>query len=207
VSPQPPPRSRHDLDTLTAVALEVFRERGYDATSMEHLAAAANLSKAAFYHHITGKEDLLARGLDRALAALFAVLDEAPATQGAALDRLRHVLMRVIELEHELLAEVTVLLRLRGNSPTERSALEKRRLFDRRVGELVSLAQEEGSIRSDVDSHLAARLAIGMATSIIEWYRPEGKLPASLLANQVVEISFTGLQNNSSPIGAIAHGE
>jgi AcrR family transcriptional regulator len=190
------PRVRHDLDTLTAIALEVFRERGYDATSMEHLASAANLSKAAFYHHIVRKEDLLARGLDRALGALFSVLEEPLATNGVALDRLRHVLRRVIELEHDLLAEVTVLLRLRGNSPTERSALDRRRMFDRRVADLVGSAQSEGSIRSDIDAHLAARLLIGTATSIIEWYRPEGKLPASQLADHVVAITFDGLSTH-----------
>jgi AcrR family transcriptional regulator len=160
---------------------------------MEHLATAANLSKAAFYHHITGKEDLLARGVTRALNALSAVLDESRATTGSAIDRLRYVLRRVVELEDELLPEVTVLLRLRGNSPTERAALDKRRNFDRRVAELIALAQQEGTIRTGIDPHLAARLAIGTATSIVEWYRPEGKLPAAQLADEVVAITFTGL--------------
>jgi AcrR family transcriptional regulator len=198
---QPPvsPRTRHDLDSLTAVALEVFHERGYDATSMEQLAAAANLSKAAFYHHISGKEDLLARGLDRALSALFGVLDEPQATTGAALDRIRHVLRRVIELEDELLAEVTVLLRLRGNSQTERDALEKRRTFDRRVAELIATAQDEGSVRSNIDAHLSARLVIGTATSIVEWYRPGGKLAASRLADEVVALTFNGLTAQGEP--------
>jgi AcrR family transcriptional regulator len=190
------PRTRHDLDTLTAVALEVFRERGYDATSMEHLASAANLSKAAFYHHISGKEELLQRGVERALSALFAVLEEPAAVTGPSLERLRHVLRRVIELEHDLLSEVSVLLRLRGNSATERSAVERRRKFDRAVAELIAHAQDEGSIRRDIDSHLAARLAIGTATSIVEWYRPGGRLPATQLADQVVAITFEGLRSD-----------
>ncbi len=186
-------RPRHDIDSLADIALEVFRSRGYDATSMEHLAAAADVSKAAFYHHMSGKEDLLARGLDRALDALFGVLDEPGTVNGPAIDRFRYVLRRVVELEHDLLAEVTVLLRTRGNSPTESRALERRRQFDRRVADIIGEAQLQGSLRSDIDSHLTARLAIGMATSIVEWYQPGGKLPAANLADQIVSMTCSGL--------------
>lgn len=187
------PRVRYDIDSLADIALEVFRSRGYEATSMEHLAAAADVSKAAFYHHMNGKEDLLARGLDRALDALFAVLDEPLSNEGQAIDRLRHVLRRVVELEDQLLAEVTVLLRTRGNSPTERTALDRRRTFDRRVASIITAAQHEGSVRSDIEAHLAARLAIGTATSIVEWYKPGGKLSAAHLADQIVAMTCSGI--------------
>jgi AcrR family transcriptional regulator len=192
------PRPRYDIDSLADVALEVFRERGYDATSMEHLAAAAGVSKAAFYHHMAGKEDLLARGLERALDALFDVLVEPESTSGPAIDRFRHVLGRLVELEHVLLAEVTVLLRTRGNSPTEQTALARRREFDRRIGDLLASAQTERSVRQDVDPHLLARLAIGTATSIVEWYRPSGKLTPALLAEHIVNLTCDGLAVGAS---------
>ncbi len=191
-------RTRHDLDTLTDIAVEVFRDRGYDAASMEHLAKAAGLSKAAFYHHIGGKEDLLSRGFDRALSALFAMLDEPLAVDGPALDRLRHIIRRVVELEHELLAEVTVLLRTRGNSPTERAALDRRRKFDRRVADVIALGQAEGSIRPEIDPHLAARLVIGTATSVVEWYKPGGRLGARQLADHIITLSFFGLSTETT---------
>ncbi len=170
---------------------------------MEHLAAAAGVSKAAFYHHMTSKEDLLARGFERALDALFALLDEPAAREGAALDRFRYVLRRVVELQHDLLAEVTVLLRTRGNSPTERLALDRRRQFDRRIADLIEAAQQEGSLRADIDPHLAARLAIGTATSIIEWYRPGGKLPAARLADQIVAMTCSGLATHPTKSSAV----
>jgi AcrR family transcriptional regulator len=196
-------RQRHDIDSLADISLEVFRARGYDATSMEHLAAAAGVSKAAFYHHMTSKEDLLACGFERALDALFALLDEPASREGPALNRFRHVLRRVVELEHDLLAEVTVLLRTRGNSPTERAALDRRRQFDRRVADLIEVAQREGSLRTDIDPHLAARLAIGTATSIVEWYRPGGKLPATRLADQIVAMTCSGLATHPAKSPAV----
>jgi AcrR family transcriptional regulator len=187
-----PPRVPYDVESLTDVALGVFRQRGYDATSMEH-----GISKAAFYHHIGGKEELLSRGLDRALDALTAVLDEPAATTGPAIDRLRHVLTRTIELVHELLPEVTVLLRTRGNSPAERAALERRRAFDSRVALLVAAAQSDGSVRTDIEPILVARLAIGMVNSITEWYRPSGPIGPHNLCTQIVSLILTGIESGS----------
>jgi AcrR family transcriptional regulator len=192
-----PLRVRYDVDTLTDVALRVFRERGYDATSMEHLASAAGITKAAFYHHIGGKEELLARGFDRALDALLALLEEPDATEGPALDRLRHLVIRVVELTHELLPEVTVLLRSRGNSEIETNAVNRRRQFDRRVGELVAAAQTEGSIRDDHEPQLVARLIIGMANSVTEWYQPTGKLGPRQLAATIAAIALEGITTST----------
>jgi AcrR family transcriptional regulator len=196
------PRSatgRYDRDQLVAVALEEFRRRGYDATSMDQLARAAGLSKAAIYHHVSGKEELLEIGITRALDALEAVLDEPQATRGPAVDRLRHVLRRVVELEVALLSEVTVLLRCRGNSDIERQAVERRRAFDRAIAALIGRAQHEGDIRPGVDPGLAARLAVGTATWVVEWYQPGGRLGPTELADAVVGTVLDGLTERPTP--------
>jgi AcrR family transcriptional regulator len=180
----------------------VFRERGYDATSMEQLATAAGISKAAFYHHVSGKEDLLHVGMQRALRALESLFDEPAAIDGRAIDQLAYLLRRVVELEDSLLAEVTVLLRARGNSPVERAALERRRAFDHRIGDLVALAQRQGDARVDLDAQLTGRLIVGMATWLVEWYRPDGPLDASSVAHHVVGIALQGIASQGPALSA-----
>ncbi|MGV7591975.1 TetR/AcrR family transcriptional regulator, partial [Mycobacterium kansasii] len=77
-----PGRPGYDLDSLLAVAVRVFNERGYDATSMDVLAKNLGLTKSSIYHHVAGKEELLDLALNRALSGLFAVTTEAGATTG-----------------------------------------------------------------------------------------------------------------------------
>lgn len=43
---------------LLNAALRIIREKGYHATSVEELCAAAGVTKGAFFHHFTSKEDL-----------------------------------------------------------------------------------------------------------------------------------------------------
>jgi len=186
-------RERHDIDSLTDVAFRIFAERGFDATSMDEIAKAAGITKASIYHHVPGKEALLARGLERALTALFAVLDEPTARKGNARARLEAIVVRVAEVTMQLLPEVSVLFRVRGNSKTERAAMERRRAFDAHVTELVRSAQSDGSIRSDVDAGLATRLAFGMSNSVVEWYRPGGRIAAWQIARAISRVVFEGL--------------
>jgi AcrR family transcriptional regulator len=190
-----PPRAPYDVRRLLAVAAEVFIERGYDGTSMEDLARATGITKSSIYHHVESKEELLRLALDRALGALFAVTEEEGGTTGPAIGRLRYVLGRVVEVLCAELPYVTLLLRVRGNTETERWALERRREFDRFVRAIVVEAAADGDIRSDLDPALVERLAFGMINSITEWYHP-GRVDVSELKATVVAIVGAGLGGN-----------
>ncbi|MFI1563560.1 TetR/AcrR family transcriptional regulator [Streptomyces sp. NPDC020490] len=188
-------RDTYTPETLLSVAVQVFNERGYDGTSMEHLSRAAGISKSSIYHHVTGKEELLRRAVRRALDGLFAILDEEHACEGRAADRLEYVVRRMVEVLIAELPYVTLLLRVRGNTETERWALMRRREFDRRVAELLNAAAADGDVRGDVEVRLATRLVFGMINSIVEWYRPDGRgMNERDVADAVVRLVFGGLR-------------
>jgi AcrR family transcriptional regulator len=187
-------RPGHSLESLLAVAVAVFIERGYEATSMDELAQRAGVTKSAIYHHVPGKEELLRLAVDRALDGLFAVTREPGATTGPAIARLEHVVRGSVRVLTDELPFVTLLLRVRGNTEVERAALERRREFDRVVSDLVRAAEEEGSVRPDVDPSLIGRLLFGTVNSLAEWYRPGGALSAHDLADALVTTTFDGLR-------------
>lgn len=197
-SSAPPTRRRgrpgYDLDSLLLVAARVFNQRGYDGSSMEDLAARLGITKSAIYHHVTGKAELLRLATDRALDALFAVTEEPEATEGRAVDRLEHLLRRSAEVLVAELPFVTLLLRVRGNTPVERRALSRRREFDQLITALVAQAQADADLRTDVDPALAARLLFGMVNSITEWYRPRDGNAAADLSAAITHIAFDGLR-------------
>jgi AcrR family transcriptional regulator len=190
-------RPGHSLDSLLDVAVAVFNERGYDATSMEELATRLGVTKSAIYHHVSSKVELLRLALDRALDALFAVTEEPGATTGPAIDRLEHVVRGSVRVLAAELPFVTLLLRVRGNSPVEQAALQRRRRFDRVVTDLVRAAEEEGDVRPDVDPAITSRLLFGTVNSLVEWYRPDGGLSADDLADALVATTFQGLRARS----------
>ena len=188
-----PGRPGYDLESLLSVAVSVFNERGYDGTSMEQLSRRLGITKSSIYHHVDGKEDLLRMALDRALDGLFEAIADAQNAGGPAIRRLERLVYRSVEVLAERLPYVTLLLRVRGNTEVERSALDRRRNYDRIVADLVRQAEAEGDIRADVDPGTTARLLFGMVNSIVEWYKPHGD-DSSRLAETVCAVAFDGLR-------------
>jgi hypothetical protein len=74
---------------------------------------------------------------------------------------------------------VTLLLRVHGNSEVELAALRRRRALDDRLAGLVQAAADEGALRDDIPPDLISRLLFGMVNSLVEWYRPDGKVDPS----------------------------
>ena len=190
------PRGRpgYDQQSILKIAVDVFNERGYEATSMGVLADTLGITKSAIYHHVPSKGDLLRLALDRALDRLEGILQESGASEGLAADRLEYVLRRTIDVMVEELPYVTLLLRLRGNTDVERDAMTRRRTFNARATKLVKAASAEGSVRSDIDPAIASRLLFGTVNSIVDWYRPGGGITAQKLADHIVTMAFDGLR-------------
>ncbi|AWB96427.1 TetR family transcriptional regulator [Agromyces badenianii] len=191
-------RPGYDQQGILEVAVAAFNQYGYDATSMGVLADRLGLSKSAIYHHFASKDEILERALDDALGALEGVLSEADAAGGRAADRVDHVLRGAVRVLVAKLSSVTLLLRVRGNTEVERRALARRRAFDKAVTALVEEAQAEGTLRSDIDASVVARLTFGMINSIVEWYRPGGREDADKLADDVIAVALDGLRMPTS---------
>lgn len=188
-------RAPWDVETLIDVALDLFTERGFDATSMADIAEAAGIRKSSIYHHVQNREDLLERALARGLDALSAVLDEAEALQAPAVDQLRLVIREAISVQSIYRREVALLLRLRGNSDVERVGLDARRAIDKRVERIIARAQKADAVRRDVAPALLARLMFGTVNSVIEWYQPSGRVRPAELGETVLSFVFNGMSD------------
>jgi len=195
---KPVRRKQHDANSLLQIAVRVFNERGYDGTSMEHIALAAGITKSSIYHHVSGKEALLGLALDRAIAALdgaFLPAEQALHDFGPPLVAIDGVVRRTTQALLDDIEVITLFLRVRGNSPTELRAIEKRRDFDRRVSKLVSMAAEAGDIRDDLDPPVVTKLVFGSINSLIDWYKPGGRLTDRQVVDQVSALVLDGLRH------------
>ena len=185
-------RPGHDQESVLRVAIELFNRQGYDATSMGDLARELGLTKSAIYHHVPSKDHLLELALDEALGELTTALETVRADPSYSPEqRLRAAVRSSVVVLAEHLPAVTLLLRVRGNTPAEQHALARRREIDHRLAEMVREAADTGAIRADVDPLLASRLVFGMVNSMTEWLR-DGSDGAAL-ADTVTSLAFDGL--------------
>lgn len=186
-------RAPYDIEAVTNAAVRVFNRHGYEAASMEDVARETGIAKSSLYYHVAGKEELLARALERAFKWLLGILEEPSARSGTPLERLRHIVYRSVVVTLEFVQEVELLQRVKGNTPTERRAMAWRRRFDREVAALVRQAVAADQLAASVDAALTTRLIFGMGNSITQWYRREGELKPEQIADAVSRLIFQGI--------------
>jgi AcrR family transcriptional regulator len=62
---------------IIRAAIELFLDKGYEGTSMEAIASAANLSKGGLYHHFRNKEEVLITANEWFMAPVNELMNEA----------------------------------------------------------------------------------------------------------------------------------
>jgi AcrR family transcriptional regulator len=75
-------RQRKRLQTrerLTRVAMALFLERGFEATTLDDIAAAADISRRSFFHYFASKEDVVFAWQEESTAALITAVATRPA--------------------------------------------------------------------------------------------------------------------------------
>jgi AcrR family transcriptional regulator len=101
-------------DRLTRAAMALFLERGFEATTLDDIAAAADVSRRSFFHYFASKEDVVFAWHEESTAALVAAVAARPADESmlAAAENAICAIARQIE-PHEAIA----IARLKRDNP------------------------------------------------------------------------------------------
>jgi AcrR family transcriptional regulator len=179
---------------ICRTAAQIFRERGYDATSVSDIARALGITKAGLYHYFESKEALLfeitAYGLDR-------VRDDVIVPVRGIRDpeeRLRQLVIRHANIAtHGRGAVAQLVDEVRALPPASRKQLEERmRAYFDLVRDTLRELRAAGRLR-DVDPTVATFGLIGTILWLPRWFRQNGRLTQEEVAREIANIALGGL--------------
>jgi len=183
---------------MCRTAAQLFRDRGFDATSVSDVARALGLTKAGLYHHFESKEALLFEimtfGLDK-------VRDEVLVPVRAIRDpeeRLRQFIARHARIATRGQGAVAHLGdEIRALPPGPRREIERRQrvYLDLLRRTLVEL-KREGKLNG-VDPTVAAFSIIGMILWLPRWFRQDGRLSQGQVADAIAAMAVEGVLRQS----------
>ena len=151
---------------LLDAGLATFLERGYNATGIQDLLVATSVPKGSFYHHFVSKEDFALQVVDRYVAEVHVLLDQALLdSERAPLERVRAFFERLLAM-YATQGYLGSLLGLLGQELAAVSTVFRRRIdtaFDgvaRRLAEVLDEARARGDVPSDGDAFQTATLML-----------------------------------------------
>lgn len=183
---------------LVDIARSVFAERGFDGTSIEEIAARAQVSKPVVYEHFGGKEGLYAVVVDREMGLLLsrfegALQDGHPRN---LLERAAFVLLDYIENETDGFKVLT-----RDTPPTGRSGTFSSLINDvaSRVEHILDRAFKARGYETEL-AGLYSQALVGMVAATGQWWLEERKPNKEIVAAHLVNLAWNGLAHmDTSP--------
>ena len=163
-----PARPRHRRELILEAAIDLFRERGFEAASIDDIGAAAGITGPGVYRHFTGKQAILdaavAWGAEEILVNSERILDQ------------RHSPTETVDLLVAALVDavldkpglVTVMLRERRNLSDD-----GRRAWDGAVAsyqdEWIPVLRELRPGLDDVDARALVWIGLGMVLAAAQY--------------------------------------
>jgi AcrR family transcriptional regulator len=185
---------------LLDIGRELFAERGFDATSVEEVAAHADVSKPVVCEHFGGKDGLYGAVVDREMQALLDRFTSALSVPGPPREMLESAALVLLDYIEQETDGFRVLTR---DAPGQAGGAS----FSSLLGEVARkvehiLGREFGARRYDPRlAQLYSQALVGMVSLVGEWWLDNRALGKEQVAAHLVNLSYNGLAHlDRSPV-------
>lgn len=180
-------------NAVLTTAAEMFNERGFQATSLDDIAARLHVSKPTLYYYVKNKDEILLECVRKGLHMTLDGIEASRKAGGNALDQLRACM--------QVYAGIVVqpfgmcLIRVGDEQVPDGSRKELRRMksaIDQEFRKLVALGVAQGLLRP-CDPKMAAFVIAGALSWIGRWYQEGGQYTPAQIAEQCIEQLLVGV--------------
>ncbi|WP_076463445.1 TetR/AcrR family transcriptional regulator [Actinomyces mediterranea] len=181
-------------EQLVAVGRSLFALKGFDATSVEEIAAKAKVSKPVVYEHFGGKEGLYAVIVDREVQSLVSSLHHSLESSQRPRVLLENATLALLDYVESNTDGFRVLVR---DAPTDRTQGS----FSSVLGDVASKVEHllaEQFDRTNINPNLAplyAQMLVGLIAQVGQWWLDDRRMKKDGVAAHVVNLVWNGVRN------------
>jgi AcrR family transcriptional regulator len=181
-------------EQLIIVGRKLFANKGFEGTTVEEIAAKANVSKPVIYEHFGGKEGLYAVVVDREIAALLDAITgalSADVNSRQTLERAAGALLDYIETSTD---GFRILVR---DSPAGQSTGSFASLISDVASQVEHILAAEFKRRKldPKTAPLYAQMLVGMVALTGQWWLDSPKMKKADVTAHLVNLAWNGLAN------------
>lgn len=184
-------------EQIFRTAAELFREKGYVASSMRDLAQKLGIEAASLYSHIRSKEEILHTICFDMAAEFRKSLDEVEKQKNiSASEKLRRGIVGHVQvMAKDLTASAVFMNEHRHLSqPYLRDFLLLRINYINRFKSIIEEGVKTGEFKSNIDVKLAVMTLFSSFNWMPQWYQPGGVIDSVELGRQLTDMLVYGLK-------------
>jgi TetR/AcrR family transcriptional regulator, cholesterol catabolism regulator len=181
-------------EQIVEIATRLFHEKGYNATSMRHLAEQMGMEAASLYNHITGKDELLQQicfGMATHYNAHLEQVENEAISPVARIEKMVRFHIGEMMTQFEAVY-VTNRDWKHLKEPLLGNFLQQRKTYEKRFSLLVQQAIDAGEIKP-VHPHAAVLTILSAVRGIEFWHRNPRNITAAQIEEDMVRILLHGL--------------
>jgi AcrR family transcriptional regulator len=183
-------------DAIIATVNRLLAEKGFEAMTVDEVAANVGIAKASLYKHFPSKEDLAAAAMVRVMWRAQEFLKQLPA-HAPALEQLRAVVRWTMELklQGEMPSLPSQNSSLRATLMASRDYMDGLMDVSDRLGAWIEEAQAQGDIQSDLPAIAVLYTLYARACDpVLEFLKMGGQHDNAQIIDMVLSTCFDGLK-------------
>jgi AcrR family transcriptional regulator len=181
-------------DQILRTAADLFRERGYRASTLDDIASRLGMSKASLYTYFRAKEEMLAAISRETIAAFTRELALVLRSGLSPEDKLRRVVREHVRFVIANRSFLTVFFSEEASLPPRlaRSLAAQKDRYDKGVESIVVEGIRGGAFR-EAPPRLVVFGLLGMLNWLYKWYNPAGRWGAEEVSTAFLSLLEDGL--------------
>jgi len=178
---------------LLREAAGLFRDKGYERTTVRDLAAAVGIQSGSLFHHFRTKEEILKAVMVETIRLNTALMQAAVAAADTHQDKLRALIRTELESINGQTGEAMAVLVFEWRSLSEAAraeVLELRDIYEALWLDVLGALNDEKVVLAD--PFVVRRMLTGALSWTVTWYRQDGGLSLDDLTSQVMAMMRLG---------------
>lgn len=183
-------------ERILAAAAEAFAVSGYDAASLEEIAASAGITKAVIYDHFASKEELHRSLLELRLGELLAVIADSIGRATTPEARMRAGIDALLEFVERDRFAWRALFRDPGGGPDidEFHNRLQRRVNSVVVGWIAAEFDADETGQAQLAAEVLTALFKGSLAGVANWWYEHREVPRQTLVEMTMAFAWNGLE-------------
>jgi AcrR family transcriptional regulator len=182
-------------DQIVSAATELFYEYGFQKATMRDICRKIGITQAALYYHFRNKEEILYTIIERSSNDLHLLLRSCFSEEKDPIEKLKNAIYQhILSIKHAREGAKIIIedKRFLGGDLNRLVKEKEKAVFYLYKDQLKGL-QKAGRIKK-CDLTVATFGILGMINWLYHWYRPDKVLSLEKIATELIEIIFSGLQ-------------